>query len=96
MPKKARKAARRALDVLFSRENKFGTPAGVAMAMSISAGRRVDCRKVLQFFPRWESRYRAAKKQGHDARTSAVVGAWELWGGDAARKFAAQRVRKDT
>lgn len=93
MPKKARENARRALAVLDSGVNQFGTDAGISMAEAISAGRRVDCRKVSQFFPRWERKYRAERRMGHTAKTSAIVGAWELWGGDSARRFALARVR---
>ena len=94
MPKKARETARRALSVLESGANQFGTHAGISMAVAISAGRRVDCRKVSQFFPRWERRYRDERRRGHTAKTSAIVGAWELWGGDSARRFALARVRE--
>ncbi|MBM3697742.1 MAG: hypothetical protein FJW78_04600 [Actinobacteria bacterium] len=90
MPEGAREAARRGL--AWRREyGRGGTEVGVARARDLSAGRvsRETVGRMVSYFARHEvDRQASGWSPGEDGYPSAGRIAWDLWGGDAGRRWA--------
>lgn len=90
LPASARKLARAALRVRadLRPSDKFGTDAGVYTARRIAASETVDGDRVLAFLERWNAAYMRELREGRSSpRSSKTVGAYFLWGGNAARAY---------
>lgn len=95
LPKEARRLARSALKVRaeLPPSRRYGTPSGVGMAVAISRGDTVDAQRVFGFLSRFRPAYQLALKQKRKSpRTSKVVGAYMLWGGEPAYRYLAGRL----
>jgi len=90
VPEGAREAARRGL--AWRREyGRGGTEVGVARARDLSAGRvsRETVGRMVSYFARHEmDRQASGWSPGEDGYPSAGRIAWDLWGGDAGRRWA--------
>jgi len=95
LPKEARRLARSALKVRaeLPPSRRYGTPAGVGMAAAIARGDTVDAARVYGFLSRFRPAYQlAVRSKRRSPRTSKVVGAYMLWGGEPAYRYLSERV----
>jgi predicted ABC-type ATPase len=90
-PQAVQDAAKRGLE-LRRKHNRGGTEVGVARARDLSNGRNVSLdtiKRMHSYFQRHEVDKRG-KDWGNKQSPSAGYIAWQLWGGDAGRKWAAE------
>lgn len=73
----------------------LGITSGVSQARRIASNKKVDAYQVLRFFKRFENRFLEALADGKNWRTSKVIQAWELWGGDPMFAHVSRLVRKN-
>ena len=93
--REAARLAQRALDARggLPLSRRYGTPAGLAQARRIARGEPVDAARTRAFLARFRPAYQLAmRSKRRSPRTSKVVGAYMLWGGEPAYRYLAKRV----
>ena len=100
-PKSVREAAKRSLEMRakLPKSRKGGTAVGVARANQLAAGRAVSLEtisRMVSFFARHEVDKKAEGfRRGEKGYPSKGKVAWELWGGDAGRRWANSILRRE-
>ena len=100
-PKSVQEAAKRSLEMRKSlpKSRKGGTAVGVARANQLAAGRAVSLDtigRMVSFFARHEVDKKAEGfRRGEKGYPSKGKVAWELWGGDAGRRWANSILRRE-
>lgn len=98
-PSGARTAAKRALEQRDEQapSNKGGTEVGIARARDLSSGKDVSedtVKRMHSFFSRHEVDKQAEGfNAGEEGYPSKGRQAWDLWGGDAAQRWASSKVK---
>ncbi len=93
-PKSVQEAAKRSLEMRKSlpKSRKGGTAVGVARANQLAAGRAVSLEtiaRMVSFFARHEVDKKAEGfRRGEKGYPSKGKVAWELWGGEAGKRWA--------
>ena len=100
-PQSVRDAAKRSLEMRRSvaPSRRGGTAVGVARAGQLASGRAVSLdtiKRMVSFFARHEVDKKAEGfRRGEKGYPSKGKIAWELWGGDAGRRWAKSILRRE-
>tara|TARA_A100001201_G_scaffold14052_1_gene17087 strand:+ start:589 stop:921 length:333 start_codon:yes stop_codon:yes gene_type:complete len=100
-PQAVQNAAKKSLELRksVSPSRRGGTAVGVARAAQLASGRAVSLdtiKRMVSFFARHEVDKKAEGfRRGEKGYPSKGKIAWELWGGDAGRRWAKSILRKE-